>query len=295
MDKTSFSEEYAMTFLPLRIASAVKKTAALYNGKMSEIRLRSNCTVYISAGEKNVSCGVSCTADEVYATVRTLCGNSLYCHSETVKEGYICVDGGIRAGVCGRAVTENGRITAVTDISSVVMRIPHRFPGAADELCRVILEKDFRGMVLYSPPGEGKTTALREICARLASPPYSMRVAVVDTRFEICGALGGKYTVDALYGYPRAQGIETAVRCLCPQLILCDEIGNEEDAAAVMQSMGAGVPAVITVHGGSIDEIMLKPYIKSLLSKGAFNVAVGIERRDGGLKYTFSERETVLC
>ncbi len=295
MERTNYTEEYAITYLPKRIAESVRKTAALYNGKISEIRLRSSCPVYITAGEKNVSCSVSCTADEMYETVRTLCGNSMYCHSETIKEGYICTPGGIRAGVCGRAVTENGKISAVTDISSVVMRIPHRFPGASDSLCRLICRENFRGMIIYSEPGKGKTTALREICARLGAAPYSMRIAVIDTRFEICGALGGEYTLDALYGYPRAQGIETAVRCLSPELIVCDEIGNASDADAILQSMGAGVPTVVSAHAGSVEELKMKPYINMLLESGAFNYTVGIEREGTDVSYIVKERETVPC
>lgn len=295
MEKTNFSEEYAITYLPQRIAVSVRKTAALYNGKISEIRLRTSCPVYITAGNKNVSCGVDCTAEEMYETVRTLCGNSLYCHSETIKEGYICTSGGIRAGVCGRAITENGKISTVTDISSVVMRIPHRFPGAADELCRLIIREGFRGMMIYSEPGVGKTTALREICARLAARPYNLRIAVVDTRFEISGALGGELTLDTLCGYPRASGMEAAVRCLSPQLIVCDEIGNESDAEAIIQSMGAGVPTVVSAHAGSVEELMMKPYIRKLFACRAFDFAVGIKRRESNIEYTVTETEAIRC
>lgn len=287
----NYSEEYALSFLPHRIAESVRKAAALYRGNINEVRLRTDCPVYITAGNKNVKCSAGCTQDEMLSVVRALCGNSLYCHSETIKEGYICTSCGLRAGVCGRAVTENGKIISVTDITSVSIRIPHRYPGAADGLCRLICDSAFKGMIIYSPPGGGKTTALREICARLAAPPYSLRIAAVDTRFEICGGLGGDLSVDALCGYPRAKGMETAVRTLSPQLIVCDEIGSAEDAAAVGNSFGAGVPCVVSAHAASVEELYMKDYMKQLCESGAFSCAVGLGLRDGKFMFDITSLE----
>lgn len=287
-----FNEEAALAYLPVRLSEAARKTAALYCGRISEIRLRIGCPMFLSIGNKNVSCGVSPTADELSMIIRSLCGNSLYSHSETMKEGYICTEGGIRVGVCGRAVTEGGKILSVTDISSAAIRIPHRIPGAADGICRLIMEEGFRGAILYSPPGVGKTTALREIAARLGGKPYNLRIAVIDTRFEICGSLGGELTCDALSGYPRAKGMETAVRTLSPQLILCDEISSEEDAAAIYTSFGAGVPTVVTAHAGSLEELCVRPFMRKLIDSGAFTYAVGLERSQSGYDLDISRIST---
>ena len=136
--------------------------------------------------------------------------------------------------------------------------------------------------ILYSPPGIGKTPALREIAARLGAKPYNIRIAVIDTRFEICGSLGGDVTYDALSGYPRAKGMETAVRTLSPQLILCDEIGSEEDAQAIYTSFGAGVPTVVTAHASSLEELCVRPFMRTLIDSGAFTYAVGLSRTQSG-------------
>ena len=293
-----FNEEAALAYLPNRLSEAARRTAALYHGVIGEIRLRAGCPMFLSIGNKNISCGISPTADELAMILRSLCGNSLYCHSETMKEGYICTEGGIRVGVCGRAVTEGGKILSVTDISSVAIRIPHRIPGAADGICRLIMEEGFRGAILYSPPGVGKTTALREITARLAGKPYNIRIAVIDTRFEICGSLGGELTFDVLSGYPRAKGMETAVRTLSPQLILCDEIGSEEDAQAIYTSFGAGVPTVVTAHAGSLEELCVRPFMRKLIDSGAFTYAVGLGRSQSGFTLDInriSAGEAAVC
>ena len=295
MNRKDYNEEYALSFLPISVAQSVRLAASLYKGVLSEIRLRENAPVYITVNGRNIRCSEVCTVEMLKNTVNAVCGHSMYCHTDTIKAGYISTENGMRIGVCGRAVTENGEIRSVNDIKSLCIRIPHRFPGCADELCRIIMEKNFRGMIIFSPPGIGKTTALREICARLGKSPYDLRIAVVDTRFEICSFAGDAYTVDALSGYPRAKGIETAVRCLSPQLIICDEIGSDEDREALNGAMCAGVPTVVTVHAGSFNEIKGRPFTKSLMDSGMFSHAVLAERRDGNIKYTVREVKEILC
>ncbi|MBR6650293.1 MAG: hypothetical protein IKL36_02670, partial [Clostridia bacterium] len=263
-------EDLALTYIPQPLADRIKKTMALYKGNVSEIRLRVNAPVYITVSNNNISCNISATPSEIQTTVRSLCGNSMYTHSDTITEGYICTSSGIRAGVCGRAVIDNRRIISVADISSVCIRIPHRVKGAANELIPLLLE-GIKGILFYSKPGVGKTTVLRELTASLASPPFNSRIAVIDTRYEICGALTENHSIDVLYGYPRSKGIEIALRTMSPEYIVCDEIGNTEDADAIFCSCGAGVPVIATVHAGSINELKEKLFMKELINNKVFD------------------------
>ena len=93
------TEEIALGFLPQSLSAVVKRSMALYKGNVSELRLRAQKPVYITANNKNINCGVICSYSDIDYTVRSLCGNSLYSHSESIKEGYICTEGGIRAGI----------------------------------------------------------------------------------------------------------------------------------------------------------------------------------------------------
>lgn len=290
------AEDRVLTYLPLTIANTIRRSMALYKGRIAEVRLRADRPVYITANNKNIICNTVATYNDVQATLRSLCGNSLYSHSETIREGYISVEGGIRAGVCGRAVTENGNIISVTDISSVCIRIPHRIKGAADSLVKRLIDGD-NGILIFSRPGIGKTTVLRELAARLASPPFNLRVAVVDTRFEICGALSGNYSIDALSGYPRSKGIETALRTLSPQMIICDEIASSDDAEAIKDSAGSGVPVIASAHAGSREELLENRNIAELISKKIFPVTAELSRSADVLSITVTDSsgQMILC
>ena len=82
---------------------------------------------------------------------------------------------------------------------------------------------------LIGNPNCGKTTLLRDLAAQLAARRY--RVAVVDERGELSweDTLKG---CDVLRGYPKAVGIRQAVRCLAPDYILLDELGDIKTAVS---------------------------------------------------------------
>lgn len=288
------SEETALSYIPSSLSESIKKTMSLYKGNVSEIRLRVDSPVYITVDNKNVSCNIIPTYNEIQWTLRSLCGNSMYSHSETIKEGYICADGGIRAGVCGRAVTQGEKILTIADITSICIRIPHRVRGISNTISNTLINKRCN-MLIFSPPGMGKTTMLREISATLSSPPLNCRVAVIDTRFEICGALEGCYSIDALYGYPRHKGMETALRTLSPEFIICDEIGNQEDASAILAASGAGIPVIASIHANNIKDLITKTHIDTLIKRKIFDYVIGLNRSGSNLELTAYNSSGEIC
>ena len=275
------AEKEALDLLPYRLASSAVKSAALWHGVINEIRLRENRPLCITSGGKNIKCGAICTREDIDTVVRRLCSNSLYSHAETIREGYITSQSGIRAGICGRAVVGGGVITTVTDISSVCIRIPRRVSGAGD-LAYSLLEKTgfTKGLLVYSVPGVGKTTLLRELIAKLASGDDAKRVAVVDTRSELAAGIDDDIMADVLSAYPRAKGIEISVRTLSPEYIICDEIGSAADAAAILEAAGSGVKMIASAHAGSMDELMKCGFLKELSRKDVFGICLGLLDRD---------------
>lgn len=275
-------------YLPYRLADAARRTLpALARPRagalLEEIRLRRGRCASLTVGGRNIPLDISLTGLEMDETLLRLCGGSLYAHSETIKQGYVSLPGGIRAGICGQAACEGGKIIGVSEVSAIVLRIPHKAPPLGEEICRLLYAGELtRGVLIYSPPGVGKTTLLRGVAAALASGASPLRVALIDTRGELCAGLESRgLTVDVLSGYPRREGIEISARTLGAQVIICDEIGGGAEAEAIMSVHNCGVPLVASAHAGGLGELMKKPGIAQLHRGRCFGEYVGISRAAG--------------
>ena len=82
-----------------------------------------------------------------------------------------------------------------------------------------------------------------------------------------------------LTGFPKGEGILQAVRCLSPELIICDEAGSRQEAAAIEEGLNAGVGLITTLHAGSLEEIYRRSQGIQLLQSGAFYRIVLLEGR----------------
>ena len=129
-------------------------------------------------------------------------------------------------------------------------------------------------------PGVGKTTLLRDLCRRLSTGEGAKRVAVIDSRGELSGDYGRCALVDVLFGYPKAEAIEIAVRTLSPEVVAVDEIASRREAEAVLAVAGGGVPLIATTHASGLAEALARPAVKPLWRAGIFRLAVGL-RREG--------------
>ena len=117
---------------------------------------------------------------------------------------------------------------------------------------------------------------------------------MVDTREELeFGILGMNSTVDILSGYPKATGIEIALRTLNARVIICDEIGSEEEARAICEASNGGAALVASTHASDIGGLMAKKGIRMLHDSGVFGAYVGLRRENGWLKLTVTMRDEV--
>ena len=271
--------ERAVSYFPGRISLSLSDRIRSAEGEVNEIRAVAGAEIVLVVSDKSVPTGIVCSREEMRRAVMSLCGNSVYSHSETVKDGYIVTSDGIRAGVCGRAVTEGGRILSVADVSAFVIRIPSRRPGFADELYGIMKRSSFRENVLvFSPPSGGKTTLLRELTAKLSESSAHIRTAVVDTRREISEGLDGHHFF-SLSGYPRAKGIEIAERTLSPDVIICDEISGDEDLDAVEIAAGGGAAVVASCHSAAYGGTRI---MREAQMRGLFGIFYGVNKTGAG-------------
>lgn len=263
--------------LPLRAIREIERNI-LVEGILEEIRIRRNRQAYIILGGRNIVINFIATDEEMLKILKTVSHYSLYAYRDTISQGYISLDNGIRIGVIGRASVENGNIVGVYEISEFAIRLPHKIRVECEKMLKL---SENGSLLIYAPPGVGKTTLLRSMIYKISQGYTAKRTAVIDTRGELCFDLENKdLLVSILSGYPRKKGIEIAVRTMNAQVIFCDEIGDEQDASAIIDAQGAGIPIIASCHGSSIKDILSHSGIYNLHKAKIFEHYVGIKRGD---------------
>ena len=276
--------------LPLPLCDAIRRTAI---GYVEEIRIHRDRICTVTSNGQSYSTGQCVTESEINDILHHMCGGSLYAYQNTINQGYLALGDGIRVGVCGSAALENGRIIGISDVSGLIVRIPHRHTLDVDRILTELDAPGSGGLLLYSPPGVGKTTVLRNVALAASSGTRARHTVVVDTREELGYSLEGEaLSLDVLLGYPKKTGIEIAVRTLGAQLVVCDEIGDAEDAKAILSASNCGVPLVASAHAASATELLARPPIRLLHNFGVFRAYVGLKRDPyGQMTYRITTRD----
>lgn len=277
-------------YLPQRIFMAINQ--AKNNGMIEEIRIRKNRQAYIIQNGYNRFIEVIANESEISFILEKISHHSLYAYRDTIANGYVSLEDGIRIGIIGRASIQNSTVIGIYDINEFAIRLPNTIKINTKDLFEYTKNSS---ILIYSPPGIGKTTLLRNIIDKLSSGSEAKRVAVIDTRGELALGLENKLLlVSILSGYPRKLGIEIAVRTMNAQIITCDEIGDDSDASAIIDAQGAGVPIIATCHGNSIKDILSHTGINNLHKARIFDYYVGIKRKPNfEFEYSIHSREEV--
>lgn len=265
--------------IPPRLRSEVGGMAEKHLKDLQEIRLRIGCQTTIVTASDTYYCGKKVERRDLTELVSAICNYSVYAKQNEILGGFITLRGGSRAGICGTAVYSGNNLINIRDISSVVLRVSNERLDCA----KMILDKvaPTSGVLICGAPCSGKTTILRDM-ARLLSKEY--RVSLIDTRGELAAVYGGNPQndvgrADVLDGYPRSLGFDHAVRCLSPDIIICDEIGTDEDAAALAQAAICGVSTIASAHARNRDELVKKRFFSELSEKRVFGTVVFLESR----------------
>ena len=134
---------------------------------LEEIRVRAGKQVqYMFAG--GCRAGVYISHSDIEEMINYLSGYSFHAIAPQLAAGYFTVEGGHRVGIAGQMGCDGGKITAVSEIASLNIRIAHQIRDVAMPLMPYIRdENSIYNTLVISRPGEGKTTMVLQIIAKL--------------------------------------------------------------------------------------------------------------------------------
>ena len=200
--KNKNSYDSAVESLDDRVQKVLLYLPSMMKDHISEVRLREGQPLAVQMGDR--TCFVSCqskltdrpgsqsfivTREDIASSIRTMSRYSVHTHQHEIREGYLSVAGGHRAGLGGSAVLEKDGVANLREITSINLRIARDIRGCADQLVERIFSRRVQGVLIAGVPGSGKTTLLRDLGRQLSSGVTGryLRVAVVDERCEIGG------------------------------------------------------------------------------------------------------------
>jgi stage III sporulation protein AA len=306
--------EQVLAYISPRLREVIEAFADLYPGKIQEIRLRQDRPVIIETEKKWMvkSDGVSTVhpqravwtqIEDIKKTMELLTESSIYTMEEELRQGFITLPGGHRAGLAGECLVCEGRMRRIKTVASINLRIAREIVGIGRNLLPYLWNgQRFCRTIVISPPRAGKTTLLRDLIRAVSDGEHQgvcKTVGLVDERSEIAGCYQGNPQLDiglhtdVLDGCPKNEGIYLLLRTMSPEVVAVDELGGVCEAEAIRDLLRAGVSVLATAHAENIDELKSRPVLAELFRCGNFERVVVLSRRlgIGTLEEIWNEQE----
>jgi len=274
------------------LTDKIKQYVILNSEKIYELRLRRDKPVIANIGgvfevAKYKGNILIATQEDIKKILYNACENSMYIYNDCIKNGYVTTESGVRIGIGGRCVYNDNKMLTISDFNSLCIRFPHQIIDCAEQIYKKIVSNQSIGsLLIISPPGVGKTTAVRDL-ARLISNNLAKNILIVDEKYEIYSEkydLGS--TCDVLSGCSKKFGFYNGIKNLSPDLIIVDELCSMLDADGVEFATLSGVKVIATAHAQNYSQAVNKDYLSRLLTKKCFDYCITLAKKEGGFYIT---------
>lgn len=238
---------------------------------ITEIRVRAGFDIKICVDGRYIKlAGVVMDEKQLMDLFYCFCDYTISAYENQIQKGFITLKGGHRAGVAGAfSINNNGKIILqklysmnIRIAGSTVWNIPYELLNTE------------KGFLIAGGPHSGKTTFIRSFCML----QHNKNIVICDERNEIYSPL---INHDFLINIPKASAVEQAVRTMNPDIIICDEIGNEREAAAILNAVNNGAAFICSVHAYDLKSLYRKPYIKNLIDSRVFEKILFLKNYNG--------------
>ncbi len=265
--------------------------------EINEIRMRVNCPLVVCIKNKKYFVGVKgfsdydnaiiCTYEMMQEFVYRLCDNAVYAVNDQLKQGFITLPKGVRVGICGEVVYEDGKVVTIKNFQSANIRIPHNIKGCSLQALQYMLDRDFLNTLIISPAGAGKTTFIRDVVTQLSNQNYCYNVLIADERNEIASVTNGVAEiplgnfVDIYSNCSKDFAFKQGIRSMKPDIFVTDEIDIDKDIQSIIDASNSGVKVLASIHSDNITKLKQKRGFDKIINDKVFDRYVVLSDSEG--------------
>ena len=123
--------------------------------KIEEIRIRANSPAIIKIGATDIVLKYKTNSEEILNMLQFFCNNSIYTYQNQICNGFVTIPGGHRIGISGTVVMKEGKVSNISNVYSLNIRIAREVKGCSNSVLQYVLnipENTINNCLIVSPP-----------------------------------------------------------------------------------------------------------------------------------------------